>query len=188
MHKFIVSGASRAGKTTLAKRLQQEFATNLIAGDAFMRAMEHAFPGTGIVMVGDFEKNIALHSKFADHLLNFYDYYGHGYVLDSVHLSPANIVKMRDKTGFVPSIFLGYADVDPQQKLEDIRRFDPSEKCWTVDRSDEDLLGFIKRQRAHSLRLRDECAEHNIPYIETSHDFEGALDRAYNDIIVQTSS
>lgn len=188
MHKFIISGAARAGKTTLAMRIQREFCTNLIAGDAFMRAMEHAFPETGIVMVGDFEKNIALHSRFADHLLNFYDYYGHGYVLDSVHLSPENIVKMRDKNGFIPSIFLGYADVDPLQKLHDIRRYDPIDKCWTVDRSDADLLSFIKRQKDHSIQLRDDCAKYNIPYVDTSNDFEGGLNRAYDEIIAQTSS
>ena len=188
MHKFIISGAARAGKTTLAKRIQREFCTNLIAGDAFMRAMEYSFPETGIFMVGDFEKNITLHSRFADHLLNFYDYYGHGYVLDSVHLSPENIVKMRDKNGFVPSIFLGYAEIDPSQKLLDIRRYDPTVKCWTADRSDADLLSFIKRQKDHSIKLRDECAKHHIPYIDTSVDFEGALMRAYDAIIAQTSS
>jgi hypothetical protein len=185
MYKFIISGAARAGKTTLAKRIQSEFKTNLIAGDAFMRAMEHSFPETGIVMVGDFEKNIDIHSKFATHLLNYYTYYGHGYVLDSVHVSPENSVKMRELNGFTPTIFLGYAYADPIKKLKDIRHYDSKGNSWTSERSDEDLLAFIERQIQHSIKLKDACAYHNIPYIDTSENFEDGLEVGYAELINQ---
>lgn len=180
MHKFIISGAARAGKTTLAKRIQQDFKTNLIAGDAFMRAMEHTFPETGIEMVGDFEKNITLHSQFADHLLNFYDYYGHGYVLDSVHLSPEAVSHMRDKNENLKAIFLGYQNIDPQEKLNDIRRFDDPNKSWTAERCDDDLLNFIKRQIDHSARLCESCVALDVPYIDTGDDFKDGQEEAYN--------
>lgn len=180
MHKFIISGAVRAGKTTLARRIQKDFGVSLIAGDAFMRAMEHSFPETGIVMVGDFEKNIALHSRFANHLLNFYDDYGHGYVLDSVHLDPQGAQKIYEREGQrIPTVFLGYAGVDPQQKLHDIRAFDRNKKCWTADRSDQDLLNLIRRQIDHSRRLSEECAKHHIPYIDTGHNYDNGIEDAF---------
>src|SRR6516225_7025894 len=43
-NQYIICGASRSGKSILARRLQQKFKVSWILGDAIVSSMEDAFP------------------------------------------------------------------------------------------------------------------------------------------------
>jgi nicotinamide riboside kinase len=43
-NQFIICGASRSGKSILARRLQEKFKISWILGDAIVSSMEDAFP------------------------------------------------------------------------------------------------------------------------------------------------
>jgi adenylate kinase family enzyme len=63
MHKFIICGASRAGKSTLSERLVKEFGVSWLVGDCLVESLENAFPKTGIHFFGGFEKKTLICSQ-----------------------------------------------------------------------------------------------------------------------------
>ncbi len=55
--------------------------------------------------------------------------------------------------GTQDSVFLGYAEADPKQKLLETRCFDPVQNWWTAELSDNELMQMtmIRSTRAVSL-------------------------------------
>ncbi len=174
-NKFIICGASRSGKSILAKRLQRRFQISWIVGDAIVSSMEDAFPELGVSHHGDLRGIGDRLEDYVKYLLWNYDYEGCGYVFDATHLFPRNIAGIRNKIGDVPAVFLGYAEADKERKLREIRSFDPDSNWWTAERSDSDLMRHIEDHIGKSAEIKKECAELGIPYIETSHDFEKSV-------------
>jgi hypothetical protein len=176
-NQYIICGASRSGKSILARRLQQKFKVSWILGDAIVSSMEDAFPNFGISHHGDLQD---IGDRFADYikfLLWHYGYAGCGYVLDTTHLYPRHIIGIREKIGDVPAVFLGYAQADPGEKLRQIRSFDPN-WWWTSELSDTELKQLIHDQISKSIELKEACGELGIPYVDISPHFEESLDRA----------
>jgi hypothetical protein len=175
--QYIICGASRSGKSILARRLQEKFKVSWILGDAIVSSMEDTFPDLGISHHGDLQyigDRLADYVKF---LLWHYGYAGCGYVLDTTHLYPRHIIGMRERIGDVPAVFLGYAQADPGEKLRQIRSFDPN-WWWTSQLSDTELKQLIHDQISKSIELKEACGELGIPYVDVSPHFEESLDRA----------
>jgi len=177
-NRFIICGASRSGKSVLARRLQRELEVSWILGDAMVSGLEDAFPDLGISHQGDLQHIDDTLTDYIKFLLWNYDYAGCGYVFDSTYLYPRHVLKIREKVGAVPAVFLGYAEADPKQKVLETRRFDPAQNWWTAELSDNELMQMIHDQINKSRELRESCAEFGIPYVEVSHDFELALEKA----------
>jgi hypothetical protein len=176
-NQYIICGASRSGKSILARRLQEKFKVSWILGDAIVSSMEDVFPDLENSHHGALQD---IGDRFADYIkfvLWHYGYAGCGYVLDTTHLYPRHIIGMREKIGNVPAVFLGYTQADPGEKLRQIRSFDPNH-WWTSKLSDAELNQLAHDQINQSLELREACAELGIPYVEVSHHFEQSLDRA----------
>jgi hypothetical protein len=132
--QYIVGGASRSGKSILARRLQEKFKISWILGDGIVSSMEGAFPDLGISHRGALQDIGDRFADFIKFLLWHYGYAGCGYVLDTTHLYPRHIITMREKIGNVAAIFLGYTQADPGEKFRQIRRFDPK-NWWTSELS-----------------------------------------------------
>lgn len=174
----IICGASRSGKSILARRLQRKLEISWILGDAMVSGLEDAFPDLGISHQGDLQHIGDKLTDYIKFLLWHYDYAGCGYVFDSTHLYPRHVLNIREKVGAVPAVFLGYAEANPKQKLLEIRRFDPAQNWWTAELSDNELMRMIHDQINKSRELRESCTEFDIPYIEVSQNFERALGKA----------
>jgi hypothetical protein len=177
-NQYIICGASRSGKSILARRLQEKFKVSWILGDGIVSSMEDAFPDFEISHHGALQNIGDRFADFIKFLLWHYEYAGCGYVLDTTHLYPRHIVAMREKIGNVPTIFLGYTQADPGEKLRQIRSFDPDRNWWTSELSDAELKRLIQDQISKSIEQRDACAELGIPYVDVSHHFEESLDTA----------
>ncbi len=176
--KFIICGTSRSGKSLLSKRISSKLDLSWIIGDALVSSMEDAFPDLGVSHHGDLQDIGNKFEEFIKYLLWNYAYEGTSYVFDSTHLYPAHIAKIRSKIGIVPTIFLGYADANVEQKLREIRQFDPAENWWTRERSDEELISHIQNQIEKSRQIKAQCLEFDMPYIETSQDFISSIAKA----------
>ena len=177
-NRFIICGASRSGKSALARRLQKKLEISWILGDAIVSGLEDAFHDLGISHQGDLSHIGDMLTNYIKFLLWHYDYAGCGYVFDSTHLYPRHVLNIREKIGAVPAVFLFYAEADPKQKLLEIRRFDPAQNWWTAELSDNELMQVIHDQINKSRELSESCADFDIPYIEVSQDFELALEKA----------
>jgi hypothetical protein len=176
-NQYIICGTSRSGKSILARRLQEKFKVSWILGDAIVSSMEDVFPDAGISQLGDLQD---IGNRFADYIKFVLWHHGYarcGYVLDTTHLYPRHIIGMREKIGNVPAVFLGYAQADPDEKLRQIRSFDPAN--WsTSELSDAELKPLIRDQISKSIEVEEACGELGIPYVDVSHHFAESLDRA----------
>jgi hypothetical protein len=85
---------------------------------------------------------------------------------------------MREKIGSVPAVFLGYAEADPDQKLQQIRSFDPAANWWTSELSDMELKQLIHAQISKSIELKEACSDLGLPYVDVSQHFWESLDKA----------
>lgn len=178
LNHYIIGGASRSGKSILARRLQEKCKVSWILGDAIVSSMEGAFPDLRISHHGDLQD---IGDRFADFIKFFlwhYSYAGCGYVFDTTHLYPRHIISMREKIGDVPVVFLGYTQADAGEKLRQIRRFDPNRNWWTAELSDNELNKLVHDQISKSIELKDACEEVGIPYVDVSNNFEESLDKA----------
>lgn len=186
MNNFIVCGASRAGKSTLSKRLVKEFGVSWLVGDCLVESLEQAFPETGIKFFGGFDENADIFTDYLIELLKSYQEEGVGFVLDTVHIRPDNLAKIHNGLGCIPSLFLGYIDCDPKEKVKMIRKHDPKhEDFWSVKMTDEELVEHTIKHQELSLNNKTGCDECNIPFFDTGIDFKAMQDKAYQSLIEQ---
>jgi uridine kinase len=186
MKSIILVGASRSGKTTLARRLQKETGFSLISGDALMCTFEAIYPELGISHQGDRETVCRNWEDFIVVYLNHLTEYEHvPLIFDTFHLLPEQVsrLKLHEKYQVV---FVGYPNITAEEKLNNIRQFRTDHYDWTDEHSDEDLLKDIKEFIAYSQMLQKECAAMNLNFINTSHNFKDALETAYQQCLQRT--
>ncbi len=176
--KFIVCGASRAGKSILSQRILEQFKVSCVVGDALVTSFEEVFPEIGISHESNEEGVVKLEEYIKTFLYN-YEYEGVGYVFDSTHLRPCNIVNIYEKIGKVPTVFLGYADINVEEKFKQIRKNDLKKDFWSFKMSDDELREYVKSHIERSRKLREECAQLSIPYFDTGSDFNGGITEAF---------
>jgi hypothetical protein len=155
----------------------------LISGDAFVSVFGGVFPQLEINHEQDWDKTCQNLETFL-HVymkhLTLYEYIP--FILDSFHVTPEQVVRLGwDKIYHV--IFMGYPDIDPEQKLKDIRQNQTNHYDWTSERTDDELrqsiAGFIER----SVFLQKEATERGLNFINMSYDFEDEIENAYCDLL-----
>ncbi len=164
MKSLILAGASRSGKTTLARRMQKETGFSFISADALICSFEHIYPQLGIQHNLDFEGvTKALEPVLIDYIEHLRLYQNIFYILDIFHLMPEQIVKhgLHEKCNVA---FFGYPSMDPQKKLENIRTYKTEFDDWTDDETDADMLENIRHFITWSQKLERDCAQYGLPF------------------------
>lgn len=179
MKRFIICGASRAGKSLLARTIQKELNITHLCGDSLVYAFKENFPEIGISFDRtNYQHSSTLFKNFAKSLLESQNYHGIDYVFECDFLMPHQILEVTEHIGKTPIVFLGYTDADPQEKLNEIRKHDPKENWWTVEQSDEKLIKHINSKMRESLKLKEECEKLGIAYFDTGKDFNKTIQAA----------
>lgn len=179
---IILAGASRSGKTTLARRLQKATGFSLISGDALVSSFG-LFPELGISQEGNAAETTRNFQTFLRIYLDHTAHYQNiPFILDIFHLSPEYVIqeKLHEK---YTVIFLGYPDISLKEKLSNIRQHKTDHYDWTDERSDEDLSKSIAEYIEYSKSLQKSCDQHGLPFINTSDKFSLKLDTAFSDIM-----
>ena len=86
------------------------------------------------------------------------------YAIDTCHVLPRD-VSIFDKDVLV--IYLGYADIGADKKMEEIR-FNDKEHYWSSKVDDKELRRMIEANITLSRDIREECRENGIKYFDTS--------------------
>ena len=183
MRNLIVAGVSRSGKSILSRRLSVELRLSHIPVDAFVSTLARVFPQCGITHFGPSFKGMCEDQEpFLLELtrqLNFEDI---SYILDCYHILPAFLAgKLNWNSGDV--VFLGYPNADPEQKLFDIRKYAHAPD-WTIEIPDDEMLENIVKFIEHSRFLKLECDRLGLRFVDTSRNFEDALDIAFQELAV----
>ena len=178
MH-VIIAGAARAGKTTLALKLNKYGFTHYKM-DSIKRGICESYN----LQYDDWEQVSPIMCKIINRIIldNNTDtnYKIENYLFDTPFLYPKDI-EIIDTTN-TKVIFLGYAHIGVEEEMKLIRKYD-KDNFWTSKISDEELRKWTHDNIEFSKYLESECKRLGIAYYDTSFEREGVLNKAMNDII-----
>ncbi|MEM9294989.1 MAG: hypothetical protein AAGA57_04230 [Planctomycetota bacterium] len=176
---YLVSGASRTGKSILAKRVLDERHIPFVSLDWLVIGFTGGLPGQGIhdkLMPDEIATKMW---GFVEAMLTSMLWVGGDYVIEGEALLPGDVRGLMDRyPDEVRACFLGYADVDAEAKLAEIRAYRSDERDWLVKESDETIRGHIANMVSHSRKMQAGCAKHGVRYFDTAVDFLQTLDDA----------
>ena len=184
MKNIAIFGASRAGKTTLARKINKIYPNyHIINGDSVRRAFEKELPqnninqynGTG--MKEDFARFSA--TLFLDEIKRNKGYYN--YIFDSCDVSVENALKYF-KDDSIIIIFLGYSELTEQEALKNYRKYE-KKTDWTFERTDEQLIQHAKTWINNSKTFKNDCIKNKVLYIDTSYNRDEILKNVENKIL-----
>lgn len=178
---YIIGGAARSGKTKIARRILDEHNIPIFCLDYFVSAMDRGAPELGIG-AEDYviSKSEALWPRIEPLLRNIVEVEPH-YLLEGDSIWPQGVAKLRDE--YHPQIrtaYLGFADINPQQKLAEIRQFSGGiNDKWIQSQTDDYILDLCTEMIEWSQFLRVECKRVGLCYFEVSKNFTEVLEQAY---------
>lgn len=188
MKNIIIAGIPRSGKTTLSKKLFRELRNyNLIQQDIIETAVFKMYKNNFAKIEGnEFEKtvniNISEVSRIAKELLwNIYndsnkDDKNIGIIVDTFDINMEELKEYQDKGDIV--IVLGCSKLTQEQFLNNVRKYDtPNDRTYYLgDFSlSMELEYYVKKTKED----KNKCQELGLTYIDTSHDRDIQLDKAF---------
>lgn len=182
---ILVMGPSRAGKSTLARRISKELGYNLIKLDDLVSGFQYAFPELGIVHDSNNEKEIAKKfTKFLNGILmecqegvNIHnDVY---FVVEGVFIDLDVLFEDFKRDDFY-IIGLSY-DKEKQELFDEIRANDTDDE-WTYYNSDEELWGNCDYFLDTNRYCKEIYEKYKILNYDTSNNREEVFERIISDI------
>ena len=174
MKHIIIAGSPRAGKTTLALYFHKNGFVHYKM-DSIKRAMFKALSlniyDWHIIspMIASMISTIVLENSSDKVFNNEY------YCIDTCHLYPIDIINANLDNAIV--VFLGYPNINSEEKTKLIRKYDDS-NIWTTKMDNSQLIHDIDLCIQYSEEVKKQCEELNVPFFDTSYDFNKTLDDA----------
>jgi 2-phosphoglycerate kinase len=152
---YLIGGAPRVGKTTLAKMIMVRKQIPFLCTDLVRDAINEAFPNLNITSSEWKERAKNFEPVFKSLIKNskasFTDF-----VVEGDIFFPAQVDGLKDKD--VKCCYLGIGQNGEQKDIPE----------WVISRSEE---------------LKEECSKYAIAYFDVSKDREAQLERAYSELI-----
>lgn len=177
MKNIIIAGVSRAGKSTLAKKIAKEYQMTYIPFDSIVSTLENLYPEIGIAHMDEniqMSKRIAvLLEEFVKHL----EYEGINYVIDLYQVFPDDLKAVGIMDSHIV-IYLGYSSLHSKEKLGFVRKY-AREKDWTMQVDDAEMMGILDLFIKESKLMQMQCVCQGIQFFDTGTSFNDSIDRAY---------
>ena len=183
---YLLGGASRSGKSILARRLLDELRVPHLALDLLMMGFARGLPEHGVgpsLPAPEVAERLwpvvrGMAQTAAEDELD--------YLFEGDALLPGQAAELGRSLGEgVRVAFLGYVDAPPARKLREVHAFGGNPNDWVANLTDDRIPEITARNAEFSARLRGECAALGLPYFDTSRDFPGALDDAFRHLAAQ---
>ncbi len=178
---YIISGASRAGKSIIAKKIAAQMGIPYLSLDWIMMGFTNGIPEYGV-------HDKLFPDEIAQRLWGFLKamfesmiYVETDCVIEGEAILPELLIELTNKyPDELKVCFLGFTDVSITKKAEEIRAYSSEKKDWLADKSDAYIMDHVQNMMAHSHKIKRSCEEHNMPYLDTSEKFLDTLDNAVN--------
>jgi hypothetical protein len=176
---YLVGGASRSGKSLLARRLLMRQHIPYFSIDILMMGLFNGYPAFGLdteasgIVLGEMLWPIlrAMAVNILEEKL-----YHPTYLLEGVELLPKHVAELiQTYPGQIRACFIGYTRLEPAAKLPVVRQH---EKDWGNYYTDEEALAFLAGEVEFSRYLQHECAAYNLRYFDCSEDIMGTVEEA----------
>lgn len=185
---FLVSGASRSGKTLIARKLLADKRIPYLSLDWLMMGFNDGIPEYGIHHLL-WPDEIA--KRIGPFLLGMIDSMlgdGMDYVIEGEAMLPQLVADLVEKhPDRIRAVFVGYTEISVEDKVDLVKKHGAGESDWLTSKSDEYIRDHIGNMIAYSKMIREECDKHGLSYFDTSEDFLGAIEAA-SDVLVGNSN
>lgn len=177
----IILGAARAGKSTLAQILHEDYNYSIISIDAFVSALKETFPELGITH-SNTENKFRLLPPFVFSYMKkiMNEYPEEHFVIEGWHVYPKEINKLFSELN-VKIICLGYTKTNPIEVLTKIRE-NEKENSYTKEMSDEKVKELIANHIEYSKILEQQCEKEHIKFYDTSYNRDNVLKNIIKDL------
>ncbi|MCL2078285.1 MAG: ATP-binding protein [Oscillospiraceae bacterium] len=203
MKNIIIVGASRSGKTTLAKRLNEELGCFVISLDKLVAAFAGAYPQLDIRLAWNREKTTENLAPFIGHFLGMFssdsgranELYlqahavtGNKFVIEGAYFDFSKISSILKTYGIEEIkdrfhlIGLAQNNKTPDEFFSDFRKYD-TVNDWTYNFSDDELREYISQDVIPANRsMTDDLLKHGFTIYDTSTQRERVFDKIIADI------
>ena len=176
---YLVSGASRSGKTLIARTILADKQIPYLSLDWLMMGFNDGLPEYGIHhllwpneiarKVGPFFRGM-IDSMLVD---------GVDYVIEGEAMLPVLVADLIEKhPDKVKAVFVGYTEVHVEDKVALVRKHGDGENDWLTKESDEYIRDHVSNMIAYSKMIKADCEKHGLSYFDSSDDFPGAIEAA----------
>jgi len=172
MRNIILFGPARSGKTTLAKRLQEQLGFENASVD-YMRCLYYA------MYPDEKQPDIKPVMRKIEPMLNwqlerFLDYNQRGKygIMEGILFEDFLQTIDRDKHFLIG---LGFCKITPKQKLEQLLEYETQED-WTINKTMEEKRKACEDGVTFSHEIKKVCEKLNCPYFDTSFDRDKVID------------
>ena len=202
MKNIIIVGAGRNGKTTLARKINEELGYFVIYLDKLMTTFWRAYPQLNVRIAWDYEKAMANVAPFLGHYLGMlvsdHDYVdeinmkkytekGNRLVLEGGHFDFEQISAIL-KTYGIDELKDSFILIGLIQKnktaaefFNDLRKYDTEDE-WTYGFDDDELMGFCEFLVTLNKEMYDIFVKYGFEIYDTSGDREQVFERIIEDI------
>ena len=177
---YVLGGASRSGKTLLARRAVVEKRIPYFPLDALFGGLANGAPELGVAYENSLMERPAKMWPITRPLLDFFFKEEKDFLIEGDSILPSQVNELLKENKPIKSCFLGYTQLDANEKLALVRKYHQGEADWTKEISDEEMLRMIDEMVQFSKYLESECAKFGIKYFDISHDFENSRNAAFD--------
>jgi hypothetical protein len=176
---YLVSGTSRSGKTLIAKKILGDKQIPYLSLDWLMMGFNDGIPEYGI-------HHLLWPNEIAERMWPFLQGMidcmlvdGVDYVIEGEAMLPQLVADLAEKhPGRVKAVFVGYAEIDVEDKVALVKEHIAGENDWLTKESDEYIRDHIGNMISYSRMIKKECENHGLSYFDTSDDFLGTIEAA----------
>ena len=176
MKNVIIVGASRSGKSTVAKKVAEMSKMSYIPFDSIVSTIENLYPEIGIKHLDD---NSIMSKKIASllqELIAHLEYENINYVIDLYQIYPKDLVKIIDPTKHLV-VYFGYPNLSAEEKLIFVKEHARA-KDWTKEVSNEEMIRILNLFITENQAMNIECLEVGYRFFDTGNDFEKTIELA----------
>jgi hypothetical protein len=185
---YLVSGASRSGKTQIARKILAGQQIPYLSLDWLMMGFNNGMPEFGIHHLLWPNEIAEKMRPFLEGMIDSMLVDGMDYVLEGEAMLPAAITDLIEQhPDKIKAVFLGYTEIDVKDKVALVKKYSDRGNDWLTNESDEYIRDHIGNMIGYSKTIKEACEEHGLPYFDTSEDFLGAIEAA-TDFLVGDSN
>lgn len=186
---YIVGGCSRSGKSMLAERMRARHGIPWFTLDALKMGLHIGAPYSGVRPADDDLATADLMWPVIEPILDHAVFDRRDYLVEGVNLRPRTVARFIQETEApVKTCFLGYPEMDLDQKALDVARHTGPPTDWLHRTGSENVRRYLDVSLRLSRQLREECASFGIPFVDTGIDFQAGLDAAESALLRPSSA
>lgn len=202
MKNIIIAGAGRNGKTTLARKINEELNYFVINLDKLMTVFDKAYPQLDVRIAWNYDKATANVAPFLGHFLGMlsssygmadnlnlraHDVKGNKFVLEGGHFDFDQITSIMKTYGIEELkdkfILIGLVQnrKTADEYFADLRKYDTADD-WTYSFDDNELREFSEMSIQFNLEMTDYLMKYGFTIYDTSTEREQVFDKILSDI------